>query len=115
MDEPPESNLSTAVVAHREEIENAMTQYFAREIGPNHPTDSRVARHLVNVFIGSLVGPGDVEWAPKPAGVSPSYYTMFGDALIPILRGIVGEGVPHTVLSQFSDSYWRAVRSRKAA
>ncbi|MBV1691828.1 hypothetical protein KRR38_31870 [Novosphingobium sp. G106] len=115
MNEPQESDLATAVISSRKEIEGAMKRYFAKEIGSNPASHAYAAGRLVDILIGSLGPRTDGGANAVASAIPPAYYTMFGDALIPVLKDVIGNVASPTIISKSIDSYWRAVRCHQIA
>jgi hemoglobin-like flavoprotein len=48
-------------------------------------------------------------------GIEGRHYSRFGDALVPILRDVLGPGAPREVASAWCDTFWATVHPIRAA
>ena len=67
------------------------------------------ARNLVNG--GELADLRDVEEEHRALAISGRHYSRFGDALVPILRDLLGSNLPSGVTSAWCDTFWTVIRA----
>lgn len=67
------------------------------------------ARNLVNS--GELADLRDVGAAHRGLTISGRHYSRFGDALVPILKDLLGSNVPSGVTSAWCDTFWTVIRA----
>jgi hypothetical protein len=97
-----------ALLACRVEFESQMAQLL-RKAGTSAGKCTRlVAAQLFDLLIESLEDRSVPAFDKKD--FDRAYVSRFGDALVPILRGIMGSDVPIGFLARRIDGYWRGVR-----
>lgn len=100
------------LAARRSEIEAAMALYFARsDVGTPSPQDNDAAKRLVDVLLGSLQESDGAVRSLSAAPLTRHYYSLFGDALLPVLKDTMGPIADPTFLARSIDGYWRVVRA----
>jgi len=70
------------------------------------------ARGLVES--GAFAPLGDVAEEHRALGITGRHYSRFGDALVPILRDLLGPIVPREVAAAWCDLFWTVVRQAQA-
>lgn len=66
--------------------------------------------------VRNLVGSGELAAADgtrdehRALGIDGRHYSRFGDALVPILRDVLGASVPREVAGIWCDAFWTIVR-----
>ena len=77
-----------------------------------------VARVLTGLLIeqgrnlvdwGELRVPGDALVEHRALGISGRHYSRFGDALVPVIRDVLGPGVPREIALAWCDAFWAAI------
>ena len=97
-----------ALLACRAEFESQMAPIL-RKAGTSAGKSSRlVAGQLFDLLIASLEDRGGPAFDKKD--FDRAYVSRFGDALVPILREVMGTDVPIGFLARCVDGYWRGVR-----
>jgi hypothetical protein len=94
----------------REPIVRAMAGYIAR---PDHGAAGeqhiRVASALLDATLEALRDDASPS-ARLPVPIDRNAAARFGDGLVPILKDVIGHGLPPSAFSHASDAYWRMVR-----
>ncbi len=44
-------------------------------------------------------------------GISGRHYSRFGDALVPVLRDVIGPGLPRSVANAWVDAFWLVIQT----
>jgi hemoglobin-like flavoprotein len=70
------------------------------------------ARRLVDT--GEFADLRNVLAEHRPLKIDGRHYSRFGDALIPVLRDVLGPNVPREVAGAWCDAFWTIVRAAKA-
>ena len=65
------------------------------------------ARHLSES--GGLADLRDVAAEHRTLAISGRHYSRFGDALVPVLRDLLGSKVPRGVTSAWCDTFWTLI------
>lgn len=66
---------------------------------------------------GTVRQPEDVLLEHEALGIQGRHYSCFGDALVPVIRDVLGRGTPSDVTGAWVDAFWamiRAIKSRPA-
>ena len=71
------------------------------------------ARSLVES--GVLAPLGDVAAEHRALGITGRHHSRFGDALVPILRDLLGTTVPREIPAAWCDLFWAVLREAQAA
>jgi len=71
------------------------------------------ARGLVES--GAFAPLADVAEEHRALGITGRHYSRFGDALVPILRDLLGPIVPREVAAAYCDLFWTVLRASQAA
>ena len=123
------SGRSRAIIAetlplmerHRLPLQAALERYMARQ-GPHHPTPGRskiTTGALADMLFGqarrlSRNGPsaGIVAAAEfhRALALGGEHYSIFGDALKPIMIDVLGPKATPAVIAAWIDAYWAIVR-----
>ena len=83
-----------------------------------------IATMLVALILdeaGRLVGSGavrqprDVLREHDAMGVQGRHYSCFGDALVPVIRDVLGRGTPREVTSAWVDAFWATIRAIRSS
>src|SRR3546814_10240767 len=100
------------LLVERRDLFEARMAHFLSDAPASRPTvDSKVAaRLLLDVVIASHSGNGFAEGAA--ASSSRKVFGHFGDALVPILKDVLGPDIPISFIAHCVDGYWRAVREQ---
>jgi hemoglobin-like flavoprotein len=107
---------------HKEEIVSNMHVYL-RQVDEGRDALGRsdiAATVLVELILrqaGLIVDSGHSEGLETAAaehralGIDGRHYSRFGDALVPILRDVLGVQVPREIPSAWCDAFWAVVRA----
>ncbi len=60
---------------------------------------------------GSLQVPVGLASEHRALDIVGRHYSRFGDALVPVLKDVLGPGVPSEVTAAWGDAFWLAVRA----
>jgi hemoglobin-like flavoprotein len=71
----------------------------------------RVRRYLEAGDIGDL---GEVIEEHRELALDGRHYSRFGDALVPVLKDVLGPTLPRAVASAWCDAFWVLIRTAKA-
>ena len=71
----------------------------------------RVGRYLEAGDIGDL---GEVMDEHRALALDGRHYSRFGDALVPVLKDVLGPTLPRAVASAWCDAFWVLIRTAKA-
>lgn len=97
-----------ALIARRAEFEKEMSFRLAGACAGAGKDPRQIASQLLDIILRSFEKQG------LPAADAEIFdsacVSRFGDALIPILRDILGNDVPIGFLAHCIDGYWRGVR-----
>ncbi len=107
---------------HKDELISQMELHLRGVGGPDEPFgQSEVAAMLLTqMLIDQAVAIVDKGKLQVPAGLADEHraleivgrhYSRFGDALVPILKDLLGPGVPAEVTGAWCDAFWLAVRA----
>lgn len=106
---------------HRAPLEEALGRYMARQ-GPYDPSPGRT-KVITGAIVDMLLGHARRLGAHGPdAGIAETarrhqilalggeHYSIFGDALKPIMKDVLGPKATSPVLAAWTDAYWTIVR-----
>ena len=57
---------------------------------------------------------GDTAERHRALGITGRHYSRFGDALVPVLRDVLGPTVPREVAAAWCDTFWTIIRAAQA-
>ena len=123
------SERSRAIVAeslplmeeHRAPLQEALERYMARQ-GPYHPSSERAkttAGALADMLFGQAsqlsrrdptAGIGAAAEFHRALALGGEHYSIFGDALKPIMIDVLGSKATPPVIAAWIDAYWAIVR-----
>jgi hemoglobin-like flavoprotein len=63
---------------------------------------------------GALLNAGDVNVEHRALAIDGRHYSRFGDALLPVIRDVLGPNVPSAVAAAWGDAFWAIVRAVQA-
>jgi hypothetical protein len=69
------------------------------------------ARSLVES--GEVAAAGGILDEHRALEIDGRHYSRFGDALVPVLRDLLGAGVPREVAGTWCDTFWTLIRELK--
>ncbi|PKP94849.1 MAG: hypothetical protein CVT77_01175 [Alphaproteobacteria bacterium HGW-Alphaproteobacteria-16] len=108
---PADRDLLSLLVERRDIFEARMAHFLSDTPASSPTTDSKIAaRLLLDLVIASHNGDGFVEGAGVTA--SRKIFSHFGDALVPLLKDVLGPDIPISFLARCVDGYWRAVHAQ---
>jgi hemoglobin-like flavoprotein len=101
----------------RSRLEKALERYMARQ-GPSRPSAGGAAGPIADMLfrnVGRLAdnGSGGVDETAqrhRALGLGGEHYSLFGDALKPVMRDVLGSEATSTVIAAWGDAYWAIVR-----
>ena len=73
----------------------------------------RQARHLVES--GEMRALDGLARDHEQLGITGRHYSRFGDALVPILRDLLGPTLPREVAGAWCDTFWAVIRAGQEA
>jgi hemoglobin-like flavoprotein len=73
----------------------------------------RQAKHLVES--GEMRGLADVAGEHEALCITGRHYSRFGDALVPIIRDLLGPTVPREVAGAWCDTFWAVISAAQPA
>lgn len=97
-----------ALLACRAEFESQMAPLLRKAGTSDGICTQLIAAQLFDLLISSLQDRGGPAFDKKD--FDRAYVSRFGDALVPILREVMGTDVPIGFLARCIDGYWRGVR-----
>lgn len=109
---------------HRERIVERMEVHLRGAGGEEEPfgQSELAATALVRLLLDqarSLVESGEIAAAGgildehRALEIDGRHYSRFGDALVPILRDLLGQRVPREVAGTWCDTFWTVLRALK--
>jgi hemoglobin-like flavoprotein len=109
---------------HKEEIVSHMRLYLRQvDEGRDSPGRSDIAATVLAELIlrqaGLIVDSGQTAGLETAAaehrtlGIDGRHYSRFGDALVPVLRDVLGDQVPREIPSAWCDAFWAVVRAAR--
>ena len=110
---------------HKEHLVNRMEANLRADEPHDAPYGESevVAMMLVDLLLdqarrlcdsGELGELGDVADEHRALGISGRHYSRFGDALVPVLRDLLGPRLPAAVSSAWCDVFWTIIRTALA-
>jgi hemoglobin-like flavoprotein len=63
---------------------------------------------------GALRNAVDVNQEHRSLAIDGRHYSRFGDALLPVIRDVLGPNVPGAVAAAWGDAFWAIVRAVQA-
>ena len=101
------------LLARREIVEAAMSQYLAGSHQGHAGTEEKAAAHLLfGIMLDGLRGGADAPPIHDPA--IRRHASRFGDGLVPILKDALGERAPDGFVVRCSDRFWATLRAAAA-
>lgn len=76
--------------------------------------DLAAARSLADNLVAYLKQDGEEQVPPIRRELVGPYVSSFGDGLTPVLKDVLGDGVPPAFTALCVDGYWRMIRSNMA-
>ncbi len=64
---------------------------------------------------GAAHRPRDILRELEALGVQGRHYSCFGDALVPVIRDVLGRGTPREVSSAWVDAFWATIRAIRSS
>ncbi|KKC27083.1 hypothetical protein [Sphingomonas sp. SRS2] len=106
-----------ALIARRDIIEAAMSQYLAGAHQGHAQAEEKTAAHLLfGLMLDGLQGPGAAS-SIHPAVRDPAirrHASRFGDGLAPILRDSLGERASDDFVARCADRFWVSLQAAAA-
>ncbi|BAV63263.1 hypothetical protein [Sphingobium cloacae] len=108
---PDDRDLLSLLAERRDVFEARMAQFLSDTPSSSPIPDNKVAaRLLLDVVLASHA---DVGFTAGAAAISSrKVFSHFGDALVPLLKDVLGPDVPIAFLARCVDGYWRSVREQ---
>ena len=72
------------------------------------------ARPVSSSESGSFLLPDSIRREHETLGIAGRHYSRFGDALVPVIRDVIGRGTPREVSSAWVDGFWAMIRAVQA-
>lgn len=110
------------VQQHKEHLINRMEANLRADAPDDAPSgrSEETAVVLVDLLLGqarSLCASGElgdlrgVADAHRALAISGRHYSRFGDALVPVIRDLLGPRLPVGISSAWSDAFWTIIRA----